>query len=209
MEKITNSIAQKISSELKYNDEKSQVIKYGMFILIQTIFSILLVGIIGALLGVMVESLIISFTGSILRKYSGGAHATSAERCTIMGVIICVGLALICIKISQNITLNNMALLGIIVITVSYFTIYKLAPIDNPMKPIKTHKKRTRMKKLSFFILSVYVVIVIALLALQIFFKTNVFETVILSIYAGIAWQMFTLTKIGHILTNKIDMLLK
>ena len=77
MEKLSNNIANKVALELSLDDDNREVIAYGTFALIQMLFSIILVFLFGLLFHVAFEALIISFTGSILRKYSGGVHASS------------------------------------------------------------------------------------------------------------------------------------
>ena len=95
MEKLSNNIANKVASELTLDENNREVIAYGTFALIQMLLSITLVFLFGLLFHVAFEALIISFTGSILRKYSGGVHASSPGICTFIGTIVCVGQAVL------------------------------------------------------------------------------------------------------------------
>lgn len=210
MENLSNSIANKVASELNMDNDKKEVIAYGTFALLQTFLSIFLVSIFGSIFHVAIEALIVLFTASILRKYSGGAHASSPGNCTSIGVIICVGQALlISFIVNVWITFKIVLMLELMVFMGSYYMIYKLAPVDNPSKRIKSEEKRKRMKRGSFIILNIYFIIVIFMMILYFNFKKTALLVYALCIIGGIAWQAFTLTKSGHLILAKIDIFLK
>lgn len=102
------------------------------------LYNILLVILFGRIFNVVIESLIVSFTISILRKYSGGAHSSSPGICLIVGTFIAVSIGLVS-KIGIDFNIN--ILIGIITFAWAYYIIYKLAPVDSPAKPIRTEKK--------------------------------------------------------------------
>ena len=93
IENISKLIAEKVSSELNYDNERKEIIQYGTYALIQTLISIISVLILGLVFNIALEALIFLFTASILRKYSGGAHSESSNVCTLLGIIIsiCIG----------------------------------------------------------------------------------------------------------------------
>lgn len=206
MENLSNSIANKVATELNLDSDKKEVIAYGTFALLQTVTSILLVSVFGYLFHVTIEALIVMFTASILRKYSGGAHASSPGNCTIIGVIICIGQAIIISSIGN---FNIALILGLIVFAWAYYMVYKLVPVDNPAKPIKKEEKRKRMKKGSFIILSIYFIGNLLLMMLFLSTKKVTFLIYALCIIGGIVWQVFTLTQVGHLILAKIDIFFK
>ncbi|MEG0772229.1 accessory gene regulator B family protein [Clostridium sp.] len=206
MERICNSIAEKISMELNFDSDRKEVIAYGLFALLQMILSILLVIVFGSLFNVVIEAVIISFTASILRKYSGGVHASSPSKCLVIGTISCIGQAiLIKILVMQSINLNLVLFLGTITFLWSYYMIYKLAPVGSLEKPIKSEEKRKRMRKVSIVILSVYLILVIVSIATYSYFHEMVALKYCLCIYIGILWQVFTITTYGNLMIRKID----
>ena len=206
MEKLSNDIATKVASELSLDEDNRAVIAYGTFALIQMLLSITLVFLFGLLFHVAFEALIISFTGSILRKYSGGAHASSPGICTFIGTIVCVGQAvLISLLMNSVINLKLIVILGVVIFIWSYYIIYKLAPVDSASKPIVKEEKRKRMKKGSIILLSGYLIITVFLI---LFYISSVEKKLLfyaLCLYAGILWQAFTLTGPGHLLIGNID----
>ena len=195
MEKLSNNIANKVAVELSLDDDNREVIAYGTFALLQMLLSIILVFLFGLLFHVAFEALIISFTGSILRKYSGGVHASSPGICNFIGTIVCVGQAvLISFLISSVVNLKLIIILGVVIFIWSYYIIYKLAPVDSASKPIVKEEKRKRMKKGSIILLSVYLIITVFFILLYISSGERKFIFYTLCLYSGILWQAFTLT---------------
>jgi accessory gene regulator B len=206
IEKLTNSIAGKISSELGLDNDRKEVIAYGTFALLQTLLSIILILLFGLLFNVLLEALIVSFAISILRKYSGGVHSSSPEICASLGTVIAIGLAgLILFVITPLINLRLAMILGLIAFAWSYYIMYKLAPVDSFAKPIKTQKKRERMRKGSILILVAYMVIVVFTFIMYLLNHEKRFLVFSMCIYVGTTWQAFTLTQAGHLTINKID----
>ncbi|MBU3112995.1 accessory gene regulator ArgB-like protein [Clostridium lacusfryxellense] len=206
MEKLANSIANKVALELTLDQDNKEVIAYGAFALMQMFFSIMLVFLFGILFHVAFEALIISFTASILRKYSGGVHASSPLICSFIGIIICVGQALlISFLISPVVNLKLIIVLGFVIFICSYCIIYKLAPVDSIAKPIVKKEKIKRMKKGSIILLSVYLMITVFFTMLYINSGEIKFLVYTLCLYSGILWQVFTLTALGHLLVGKVD----
>ena len=204
MEKLARKLANEISKSLDYDDEKNQVIAYGLIAIIQMAVTVILVFILGLIVKAPVEALIICFSVSTLRKYSGGAHLNYIELCTSTGVIYCFIFSLISKYLLASI-LNTyfMSFIIAVVYILSFLAIYKLAPVDSPNKPIKTEKKKKRMKKDSFIVLSVYVSLSLIFLLLS--RKNQIFNSFGISLLFGVTWQIITLTKFGSYLLNKIN----
>jgi len=203
---ISNKFAQKVSAELNYDSEKQEVIAYGAFALLQMIFSIALVILFGWIFGVLIEALVISFSTSILRKYSGGVHATSAVICIIIGTVACVGFGLLA-NISLFSQIPILVGLVMIVFVFSFATAIKKAPVESENKPISDRRK-VAMKKGTLILLGIYLLIIIGLLLGFWLSKNRIFAILAVCVSIGSAWQMFTLTKFGEIILGKIDQLL-
>lgn len=205
IETISNHFAERISEELKLDKDKKEVIAYGTFAIIQMVISIFLVTLFGWVFNVLIQALIISFTISILRKYSGGVHASSPSICNIIGTVVSVGLAILLNYTYLSINLWMIIFAGLLIFAGAFLIISKVAPVDSPAKPIKRAEKRRRMKKGSIFVICTYflIVIVIVLSYFQTLEKSLLFYA--LCIYVGVSWQVFTLTKAGHIVLTKLD----
>ncbi|MDM0758855.1 accessory gene regulator AgrB [Clostridium perfringens] len=206
IENISKLIAEKVSSELNYDNERKEIIQYGTYALIQTLISIISVFILGLVFNIALEALIFLFTASILRKYSGGAHSESSNVCTLLGIIIsiCIGF-LIKSSFFAKMNFELVVFIGIVIFVFGYFIVFKFAPVDTKNKPIKTEKKKKRMKKGSLKILTIYLFIEVLSIILYYNSGWSLTKPVMLSIIFGVAWQCMTLTYIGNILLKTID----
>lgn len=210
VEKLSNSISSKISSHLKLNKDQEEIIAYGAFNLIQTTWCILLVLLFGAIFGVMVKAFIISFVISILRKYSGGVHASSPNRCALIGAVVSVGLALCISYLNHFINIQVGIIIGTIIFLVAYYIIYRYAPVDSPAKPIKKETTRKKLRKKSIFIINVLIIIIIIIILINYLVSGIQFMLPIIEcIIVGVLWQVITLTPKGRLVLLRIDIFLK
>ena len=200
---ISNKIARKIVMETDGDEEKRSIIAYGIFAMFQIAISIIFVIVFGLLFNVLIEALIVSFSISILRKYSGGVHATSPMRCAIIGTVICILIP----KVILLFNLGSITIIGfgIFVFALSYYLVFKLAPVDSENKPIKKAERRDMLKRKSIIILTVY--LIIACLFIINFYLFNSYKALVYCtcLYGGILWQVISLTKLGHKIVNKVD----
>lgn len=205
LELICKNISINLKNQLNLDEDKASIIEYGLFAFFHMSISILLVAVIGLIFNVMIEALIISFVVAILRKFSGGAHASTALNCAIVGVLISVIPAHIVKNLNFNI--NYIIFIGIPLYIILLIIIYKLAPVDSANKPIKKQEKIKKLKKGSIILLSIYMIIVAFNVIIYYISKNYIFLVYSACIYIGLLWQVFTLTKYGHILVNIIDSL--
>lgn len=204
MEKLAHKLAADISLSLGYDGEKEAVIAYGLTAIIQVSTTILLVLLLGILMRVPVEAMIVCFSVAILRKYSGGAHAETAEFCTGFSTAYCILTAFI----SKNLLIKaysfvSMAIAIMIIYSLSFIAIYKLAPVDTPNKPIRTEKKKRRMRMSGFIVLTIYFILSVIFLVLSPQF--NSFKSYGISLLFGTAWQVFTLTHPGSLFIQRMN----
>ena len=201
VEKLCKRLSSFISKELDLEKDKEAVVNYGIFSLIQIFMSIGLVIVFGLIFGVLIEALIASFTGSLLRKSSGGVHADSPGKCTAIGTVMCVGIGLISKKIDISISL--MILIEICIFIWSYIIIFKYAPIDSLAKPIKKEEKRMKLKKASIVILTIYLIIITLNTILFHLSGKEKYIVYSLCMCFSIIWKVFSLTKSAHYLFGK------
>jgi accessory gene regulator B len=209
IEKASNALASGIASTLNVDKEREEIIAYGAFAFMQTLWSIMLVMLFGIVFNVFLESLVISLAISALRKYSGGAHSSSPNRCALIGAIISTILALIVIQTVNLMTFYQVMLMGLICFAISYLIINKLAPVDSPSKPITKVEKRKRLKKTSFRVLHFLLLVAAVLCAVYYIYDMENALTYGFCICMGVIWQSFTLTGAGHLILGAIDSLFK
>lgn len=205
MEKMARKLAANVARSLDYDAEREAVIAYGLIGIMQIIITFVLVLFFGILVGAPAEALIVCTAVGLLRKYSGGAHAGSAELCNAISVVYSASAGFVAKKYLSAIDNPFLMLLTVVIFSVSYLIVYRYAPVDSPNKPIKTVKKKKRMRQGSFIILTVYFLLAFTL----IFFGCDyeVFTSYGISLLFGVIWQIFSLTSPGASLLHSLDLL--
>ncbi len=203
MEKWVRKLTSKIAVSLGYDAEKEAVVAYGLLAVVQIGVTILLALLFGLLVGAPVEALIVCFSVSILRKYSGGAHAYDADFCTVVSVVYCT-LAAVASRLLVPAYHTGVMLAAVLLLyALIYWVAYRYVPVDSPNKPIKSEKKIKRMRKGSFIIITVYFCLQLLFLFLTARFPA--FRSYGISLLFGSTWQAMTLTPLGAILLNKLN----
>ncbi|GEA30812.1 accessory gene regulator ArgB-like protein [Clostridium diolis] len=210
---LTEKIATKIGSNAKIflniNEEQEQIIVYGAINLFQMLFAILWVIIAGLLFGVFYEALIFSISASILRKYSGGVHASSPSRCVIIGTFSAALAGILINNIFYSINSITVAVISGVIIIFAFITVFRNAPVDSIKKPIKNIETRKQFKRKSIFVIFIFSFIMIILFMLNEKFSELYYIKLIESIGVGVLWQTITLTKNGINFLNKVDYAVK
>ncbi|WP_169735825.1 accessory gene regulator ArgB-like protein [Clostridium lundense] len=198
-------MAKKVSNELNLNKDNEEIIAYGAFNLIQIIWSIFLVILLGCFFNILPEAFIVSATVSLLRKYSGGVHASSPNRCAVIGAVISVLLALLGKNMLLSFSARQIFAIEGILIIIAYIIIYKLAPVDSPAKRIKNAEKRIKFKKKSLLCNSILLFLVVVMNYFYYVYGQAKYLTYGCNIILGVLWQVITLTHVGFIILDKLD----
>lgn len=210
VEKLSKNIIYAIYNTTEMDNNEKEILEYGALILILKIIGVLMIVIFGVIFNVLIEALIFYFTTCILRKYSGGVHSESPNRCAIISTFVSVFIPL-CINRTYNLLSINLINLFIMTIFLvfSYFIILKLTPVDSLAKPIIDIQIREKLKKQSVLTMVIMSCIIFLLIILYINYKNAIFFQLSLCMYFALLWQCFTLTQLGHIIMGKVDNILK
>jgi accessory gene regulator B len=207
---MSNYTALQISSALNLDKEREEVLAYGAYAIFLTCWTIILISLFGAIFNVLFEALTISFTTDILRKNSGGVHATSPNRCAVIGTLIFVGLASLINIYIGIIRPASLIMFVLVSFLYTYYYVSKYAPVDTPNKPIRKAEKKLRLRKKSLITVHMFVGIVfLALITYFAFFDYIMLSKFVMCICTGLIWQTFTLTKAGHFFVSKLDVTIK
>lgn len=209
LERFSEVIASEISKRISMDQDKQEVLAYGAFIFIQTFLSIGLVVIFGIIFDVLFEALIISFAAASLRKFSGGAHATSPISCAIIGMIIFGVLAIWVKKYIISLNFLYLTLSMIVTFIFAYYIMYKYSPVGTVTKPLKNENTRKRLKaksiKLIHYLFIANIFLVIAYLQTK---QIELF-TIAICISTGVLWQSITLVSLGHKIIDVMDKIIR
>lgn len=205
IEKIATNIGKETRHILDFDDDTEEIVIYGAINVIQISVSFLLAAVIGFIFGVLYESLLFTITVSILKKYSGGAHASSPGHCLFLGSAISISFSLLISKVLCKQNIWSIIVIATLCIVISFYIIIKKAPVDSENKPITGDKMRQRLKRDSIAtILICSIVMVIVLLIFKVSSSIayiKVFECIDL----GVLWQSITLTKPTIKFLHKVD----
>lgn len=202
VEQISLNLAKRLGNKLDKNEEEIAVLNYGLFFLIHTSIAILLTLLVGIVLGIFTEIMIISISASLLKRYSGGVHSSSPNRCVMSGLILSVIASFISKYIAINFDYINMVLFEVIIMIVSAVIFYKKCPVPSKNKPLKKESTRIKLRKKAFQMMFLYTIIIIVLCIVYSFKQIYWMKLASFSIIMGIVIQTIAITKLGDLLIN-------
>lgn len=149
--KIINGLMTLIEKEQNFNEEKLEIIKYGLEGVYLTISKLIIICILAYILNLFYEIIVFLILYSIIRMTSFGLHAKKSWVCLLSSTTIFVFVPFISLHIMIPIYLK--VIIGIILIGL----IYKNAPADTHKRPIVNYKRRMIYKYCSTFIAIIYI----------------------------------------------------
>ena len=202
VEQISLNLAKRLGNKLDKNEEEIAVLNYGLFFLIHTSIAIVLTLLVGIVLGILTEIMVISISASLLKRYSGGVHSSSPNRCVMSGLILSVIASFISKYIAINFDYINMVLFEVIIMIVSAVIFYKKCPVPSKNKPLKKESTRIKLRKKAFQMMFLYTIIIIVLCIVYSFKQIYWMKLASFSIIMGIVIQTIAITKSGDLLIN-------
>lgn len=191
IDKITQFLTNKIRKEMpEVDDERAEVINYGLQILFGEIPKIFIMFGIAYLLGVFKLSMITFLVLLPYRGASGGFHLKTHIGCIVTTTTFYCGVAFL----SKYVVLDNIVryILTILIGVFGVIMIKLYAPADTENVPIISKKIRKQKKILSYIFFIVGLVIAIIL-------KQNIISNIILF---GYFIQTCMITRLAYKLTN-------
>lgn len=191
IDKICTFLTNRIRKEMpEIDDERAEVINYGLQNIVGEVPKIFLLFIIAFILGMLKEVLFMFIVLTPYRGASGGFHLKTHLGCILGTTAFYCGI----VFLSQHIVLGNITkyiLIGIIWIF-GMIMIKLYAPADTENVPILSTKDRKRKQIIAYITFS------IALIA-AIFVENNVISNILIF---GNLLQTLMITKLAYRLTN-------
>lgn len=192
IEKLCDFILKRVKKEMpEVDDERAEVIKYGLEMIIGEFPKIILLFVIGFLLGLGKLTLIVFFTILPYRTFSGGFHLKTHIGCIIGSTLFFCGNA----YISKYLVFTNdiAKIVTIIIIWIFSMIMIKLyAPADTENVPIVSKKQRKKQKILS------YITMTLTLVA-AVFIQDRVISNILI---VGVFEQSLSISRLLYKLTN-------
>lgn len=192
IDKICEYLTNKIRKQMpEVDDEKAEVINYGIQLIVGEIPKIFLMFGLGIILGLWWQTLLAFFLLLPYKTVSGGFHMKTHIGCFLCTNLVYCGNAYISTiwnfpsEMSKHITILGVLILGIIMVSI-------YAPADTENLPILTKKERKTKKILSY-------VFLILSLAVAAFVPNTVISNLII---IGTFIQTLSITRIAYIITK-------
>lgn len=154
---VMNNIKKKYPN---YDNDKLEVIEYGIDTTYIMITKTIVISLIALVLNVFKEMLILLLLYNIIRTTAFGMHAKKSSHCYIISILFFIGGAIICKYVNINIYVN----LFISIISFIFLAIY--APADTYKRPIVNSNRRRIYKTLTIISSLIYLILII-------YFKDN------------------------------------
>ena len=191
IDKITEFLTNKIRKEMPdVDDERAEVINYGLQILLGEVPKFFIMLIIAYFLGVFKMTLITFLIIMPCRMFSGGFHLKTHIGCIISTCTFYCGVAFL----AEKIAINEIARYSLIIATLIFgiIMIKLYAPADTEDVPILSKKVRKQKQIMS------YVCLIVGLIISAVI-KNNTISNIIIF---GYIVQTFMITKLAYKLTN-------
>lgn len=172
------------------DDERAEVIQYGLQIMIGEVPKFFIMAGIAWALGILKYTIICFLIMLPYRMYSGGFHLKTHIGCIIGTSLMYTGNAFISRDIYMNI--NQKILFGILLWIFSLIMIYKYAPADTEDVPVISKKERKKRRNISYIIVTIMIVV-------GIFIKFNIISNILL---IGTLLQTLSITRLAYNITN-------
>ena len=169
---------------------------YGWIGILQIIAIFLIVSVVGAIFGFWLEVLTVFLSVGFLRRMTGGAHSAGIYRCMLYSVVFVCGISAVSVYALPLLDpICNWILCGAVFLF-GYVTVALKAPDSPPNKPCRSEAKRKRLRKGSFTVLPVFLILVFALVVIGMHVEKC--YSVGLSLALSTLWQISMMTKPGH-----------
>lgn len=146
----------------EYDEEKLEVIAYGLEALYITITKTIVILLLAWILGVIKETFFILLFYNIIRTTSFGMHAKKSSHCYIISGVLFIGMGLICRYIGINFYIK------LLITSLSFITLLIYAPADTYKRPLVNAKKRKIYKIVTAINSLIYIILIIFLDGYQI-----------------------------------------
>lgn len=152
---ICSNVTRNIKEASMKSDTESEIIEYGLKIILFEIIASAVILFLSILLGVFNSVLITAAVFGTLRTVIGGAHSSSRLSCFLGYSIFIFATVLISMKIKISFPVITFLFM------IAVIAIARYAPSDTFEKPLKNRKLRKKLKFISVIMILVLYVIVI------------------------------------------------
>ncbi|WP_432408344.1 accessory gene regulator ArgB-like protein [Wukongibacter sp. M2B1] len=193
MKRLADSISKYISSELHYNEEKTEILSYGLQILLGTSISVVSTLVFAYFLSIFQSTLTVITSYIIFRRLIGGSHYDTQTKCYFMGTLLILSLG----KLGEiiSLTATGVSILSILLYVLSVKATILWVPAGTEKKMIKNIKTRKKIKIEVIILLTIWIIICNCLNSISI-------SKYLISSFLGVFLAFFLVTPLGYKFTN-------
>lgn len=194
-------IASFMGNKLGLSSEDEAVLLYGLEIVFSSSISFLLAIVLGIIFKVLAEVLMVIIAWFCLRQFAGGAHCSSMWRCALTSSLVPALLGLLAGWLSRYLQKNFILYLFALIFIAAVFITLRLAPADNPQKPVRSSRRRRRFRNLA---LAAELLLAILLLGAEML-APGKYTSLVLAGALAVGVETFFLTPAGYRVMSRID----
>lgn len=155
VDKICDTLLNKIrKADLSIDDEKAEIIYYGLQNLVGELPKIFIVCIISIILGLFNQIIIGTIVLMAYRGFAGGVHLKTHISCLLTSVFLMIGSA----YLAKYYIYENVLFIYSLIFLVDFIIALIYAPADTENRPIMKESQRKRQKIVScFIVLIIYI----------------------------------------------------
>ncbi|HOM02448.1 MAG TPA: accessory gene regulator AgrB [Acetivibrio sp.] len=165
-ENITNAIKKRVKD---VDNDKAEVINYGLYLWITDIIKLTLIFTIACLLGILRLTIVFLVCFGLLRVFAGGSHAKTFWGCLFTNSAITFGSVYLSLLLSSI----KPIILAMFVMPFCAVILYLYAPADHENKPVVSKKQKKKLK------IAAYIALVVEYL-ISLSITQNTFSNVII-----------------------------
>ena len=144
-QKILHTTAHRLADKVNRYTHKEGLeftkLVIGMEMLLINISKLLIIYLLAAVLGMLLQTLIVHGSYILVKRFSYGLHALNSTVCTIVSCCMFV----IIPWLLSGIEVSNHVVAAIFIPTI--YTLYRYAPADTKARPLVGARRRVRLKK--------------------------------------------------------------
>ncbi len=158
VKRLSDYIASYISNELNYNQDKGEVMSYGLEIIIGGFLKTISLITLSLVLGIFSYTMVGMVSFAVFRTIIGGAHQDTYGKCfvTSITILLCIG------ALGKNFYfVADSSIWAFLVYGQSFFSTLTWVPAGTEKKEIKNQKLRIKMKSMSIALLTLWIILII------------------------------------------------
>ncbi len=203
--KLSFELAQYLGRQLNYDEDKTDILRYGFEVIIGETLKIIALLVIAYLLGIAPYVIVVFLTIGSYRLFSGGYHSATYGRCFILSLGLFLGIGKLVQFIFTNVTFHLPTLFSLVILTFAFslVTAFKWAPAEALNKPLSQLKKE-KQKKLSLMWVILWLIVVMVIYGIT---NPKEYSLIIIGTTIGHFLQAVSITPLGISFTRRIDFL--